>query len=687
MAYDGFQRSSSPYDQAGNIGQTKSSDYRSSTYPPPYPSQYGPDRLNMPQPQVPPAAPSPTQGQYAESPQQYSWYQQPSTGTINEAVSSAFHKAETPTYLSPEVLSQITATVIQQLKATGLDNFQAQHAPQSPQPSPQPPSGPTPSQWVPPPPSSAPQYSYNEYESPPPVPPKPSSPQPVAVSDTPDYQQYSQTSPYPSSVEPSARPSPVPPVERRGSPYSQASDQGQKMEARPKPPSRETTVTEMTTLEKIWGKLFEEGRPTKRLGQLLRGIAVHLIEDYPPGNTFVVVPEKLQKYYEDTKVPSDLYPWQDIFDDRTSSISRLFREVEAEHHLVQAKLNERPDIPGLTPRGFERWATLMIQAHPDKEYERLQKAVLNMPISNPDDRRERFPKEIPRRLFPEAPNLKVRDELDKFIVKHCGVDLPPVTEEELKKVAAHRHKMSTSSTVSAAETASSVPERGRQQQQHQSSSAIIDDDEEEVPSRPIERERKPYSAQPGGGKVYEEAGGPSHRHKDSFSTGSRSKEGSVPPVARKAYGSYGQDPLYPRAGSCGSQRPISTHGRARSSSRGGHGGGDYRHSESDLLSGSYNGGGRYSGVSSDDYYTTSSALPGDIIEDGRRYRESDDPRPYESVREREKEREKSKYHDHFPSRSSWSNEEEYYRGLLGGQGGGPVTGSGGGYDYRTYTYK
>lgn len=49
------------------------------------------------------------------------------------------------------------------------------------------------------------------------------------------------------------------------------------MEARPKPPSRETTVTEMTTLEKIWGKLFEEGKPTKRLGQLLRGIAVHLV--------------------------------------------------------------------------------------------------------------------------------------------------------------------------------------------------------------------------------------------------------------------------------------------------------------------------------------------------------------------------------------------------------------------------
>ncbi|GIC85958.1 uncharacterized protein Aud_002317 [Aspergillus udagawae] len=49
------------------------------------------------------------------------------------------------------------------------------------------------------------------------------------------------------------------------------------MEARPKAPSTETTVTEMTTLEKIWGKLFKEGKPTKRLGQLLHSIAVHLV--------------------------------------------------------------------------------------------------------------------------------------------------------------------------------------------------------------------------------------------------------------------------------------------------------------------------------------------------------------------------------------------------------------------------
>jgi hypothetical protein len=33
------------------------------------------------------------------------------------------------------------------------------------------------------------------------------------------------------------------------------------------------------------------------------------IENYPPGNTLVVTPEKMQKYYEETKVPGDTYPW------------------------------------------------------------------------------------------------------------------------------------------------------------------------------------------------------------------------------------------------------------------------------------------------------------------------------------------------------------------------------------------
>ncbi|KAI9934994.1 hypothetical protein MW887_000615 [Aspergillus wentii] len=631
---------------------------------------------------MPPGSSPPTQ-----NPEPYqdptAWHQQPHTGRINEAVNSAFGTAGPSSYVPPEVLSQITANVIQQLRATGLQGQQPQAQQPPPPPQPQPAQQP---QWPPPPPprpASASTHSYTE--SPTVMDPRNAEsfpPPPSAVPENAGYQPRPPSTGYSGSPRSGFRPSPVSVPDRRESPGSQNGDHGQKMEGRPHPPSRNATVMEMTTLEKIWGKLFVDGKPTKRLGQFLRGIAVHLIEDYPPDNTIVIVPEKLQKFYEDTKVPSDPYPWQDIFDDRTSSISRLFREVEAEHHLVQAKLNERPDIPGLTPRGFERWATLMIQAHPEKEFKRLQEAVLNMPISNPDDKKERFPKEIPRRLFPEVPDLSVRENLDQFISKHCGVDLPPITEEELSQAAAHRRKESASSTTLPSEPLP-VNERERQTYSRPTSAIIDDEDEEQLASRPIERERKPYTAQPGGGKVYEE-GGDNHRgHAHSFSTGSRPRISEISP----------QEPRYPRTGSAGAHRPIRRVGRSRSSSRGFNPGGDYRHSDGDLLGHghSHNGGPRHARMSSmNDYYLNSG--PGGISEESRRYRDEDreneEKRLYDTLREREREREKSKYHDHLPHRGTWAvDDEDYYRGILGSQGGGSGGPVGGAYDYKTYTYR
>ncbi|PWY89547.1 hypothetical protein BO94DRAFT_584799 [Aspergillus sclerotioniger CBS 115572] len=658
MAYNGFPNSP-PYSQFGTMNHVNPNENRASSYTPPYPSQYGPEQINMPQPQAPPTSSSPAgyypKPSYESAPWQQQ-QQQPHTGRINEAVNSAFHQADKPDYLSPEVVSQITATVIQQLKATGLDNLQNDQVPSS-QPPPQ---------WAPPGSTyGEPMHSPVRPQNTPPPPPK------IPPGET-DYQ-----APVPPPVHPSS-PHLFPgsslgqSAERHGSPASQLSHQSQNMESRPKPPSREDTVTEMTTLEKIWGKLFEDGKPTERLGQFLRGVAVHLIEDYPPGNTLVVVPGKLQKFYEDTSVSSDLYPWQDIFDDQTSSISRLFRELEAEHHLVQERLSERPDTPGLTPRGFERWATLMIQAHPEKEYERFQKAVLNMPISNPDKRSERFPKEIPRRLFPDTPNLSLREEIDQHIIKHCAVDLPPITKEELKQAAAQRHREAAhKASVSSVDSTPSVGERERQPYHSTSSSAVVDDDDDtEAPSRPIERQRKPYTAQPGGGKVYEEPGTPSHRHANSMSAGAGPRDGPTTMGPRTSE-AYSQDPYYPRTGTSNSQRPATTYRRSPSPSRGGHAGGDYRHSESDLLG--HGGSSRYQGVSDGDYYYTSTAstLPGDIIEDRRRYHDlghdHDDPRLYDSLRDRDNEREKLK-------RSSWGGAEDYYRGATG-------------YEYKPYGYR
>ncbi|KAJ5225988.1 hypothetical protein N7468_007213 [Penicillium chermesinum] len=410
----------------------------------------------------------------------------------------------------------------------------------------------------------------------------------------------------------------------------------------------------MTTLEKIWGKLFEDGKPTKRLGQFLRGIALHLIEDYPPGNTLVVTPEKMQRFYRETAVPGDNYPWHDIFDDRTSSISRLFRGVQAEHHLVQLdNLKERPDVPGLTPKGFERWATIMIQCHPDREYERLQKAVLHMPISNPDDRKERFPKEIPRRLFPDVADLQLRQETGDYIIEHCGVNLPRITDEE-RAQAQHAKKPDTSS--SASNGTANIPasngtsplerthsyERGRPRATV-STSAIIDDEEDVVSSTPIERERKPYSANPGLGKVYDEGNGP-RSSTTSFSTSRPEPSGS----GHRAQEKYdrGRESLYGRSGSGATSSRRFSRGSRSSSRSVKNRAGDYRHSASELLERDH--APRYSS----DFYSESPVSLTTDADDSRRHRGS---AVYRNSRDG----------------------EEYYRGMAGGQGGGPV-------DYKYY---
>ncbi|OOQ90189.1 hypothetical protein PEBR_05480 [Penicillium brasilianum] len=617
---------------------------------PPYPSSsYEPDRLSMPQPRMPPLSSSP-QSMDSETPRPQNVG--PGHGYINDAVHSAVHHANPSEYLSPEVLSQITATVIQQLKATGLGNMQGSGSSGAPPPrsQSQQPSWSTGPDLAPRPHSESPPNLSQRFDSMPqgnPMSNSFESTQPYSAPSVPLSSDYSSDT---RDMRPTPKPSSNAPSSRRGSVSSHGS---QKME-RPKPPSRDATVVEMTTLEKIWGKLFVDGKPTKRLGQFLRGIAMHLIEDYPPGNTIVIVPDKLQKFYADTDVSWDPYPWQDIFDDRTSSISRLFREIKAQHHLVQLDdLKERPDIPGLTPKGFETWATIMIQAHPEREYERLQKAVLNMPISNPDDKKERFPKEIPRRLFPEVADLKLREEVEEYIMKHCGVDLPRITEEERSQ--ANRSKKPAPSHIDTSQPAPSTSgstdgsrsyERGRPPPSASSSSAVIDDEDEPIPSQPIERERKPYTAQPGVGKKYEGAGH-SRSRTESFSSGRPLDVPSSSTSHRHSTATadkFNADSLY--SGRSGSRHghPRRRYSRgSRSSSRGmSH---DYRHSESDLL-GRDAAPPRYGGVSTGDLYTDSptSILPD---EDVRRYRD----------------------HHRGGSRAS---EDDYYRGMLGGQGGGPV---------------
>ena len=94
-----------------------------------------------------------------------------------------------------------------------------------------------------------------------------------------------------------------------------------------------------------------------------------------------------------------------------SSISHLYRDLCCQHHFVQNKFDEKPNTPALTPLGFEIWMTNVIRAHPEKEFDRFAKAVMAMPISNADNRKERFPKQLPRKLFPSHANQKVFEQM------------------------------------------------------------------------------------------------------------------------------------------------------------------------------------------------------------------------------------------------------------------------------------
>src|SRR4051794_21765336 len=302
---------------------------------------------------------------------------------IDDAVSSAFRGTENANALSPEfinqITSQITANVMQQLRTSNL-----------PPPANIAPSANNAATSTSPAASASPQMEHRSVYTP---------PSPTRPSD--DHIQPS-TSPTLVAAQPRPfAPNQVrysPPFERHtASPLSQSSqadapdpkDERTERGYRPKGPRRLSTRQDPTLLEKIWRTLFDDdGQATPRLGEFLRGIATHLIEDYEPQNSLVVTPAKMQKYYEATKVFSELLPFHIIFDDHTSSISRLYREVEAQHHLTQVKLDERPDTPGLTPLGFATWATLLIRAYPEQEFERLQKTALEMPISNPDDKKE-----------------------------------------------------------------------------------------------------------------------------------------------------------------------------------------------------------------------------------------------------------------------------------------------------------
>ena len=415
------------------------------------------------------------------------------------------------------------------------------------------------------------------------------------------------------------------------------------------------------------------------------------------------------KYYEDVKLPNEMYPWsstqhQDsptakmltvviaVFDDDRCSISRIYRELGCQHHLIQEQDDQRPEIPSLTPVGFQRWVTLLIQAHPDEEYERLQKAVLDMPISNPDERKERFPKDCSRRLFPGSADLRIRERLEKAISKHAQVELPTnrgdshhhrpsvgtdsehasrtpqpsLSTESTYIPPNHRRRPSVESAPPSA-FGTSI-ERERAPYSNVPAEAIIDDtNPTSTPAQPLERARKPYSAVPGGGKAYDDEGPAKSSRADSGSS-KIGRSNSMAKIRPLSMGIMGPRSMDAGQSEYAPYNPPPTNARRRRSPSFSQAGNDLRRSENDFRRFENDGRG----------YPSSFQAPSGSTTDGH----EDEARRYGRDRARRSGNDDGReYGDNIRprhERGSYVNEEDLSRG------DGRARGSG--YDYTPAAY-
>ncbi|KAK5711257.1 hypothetical protein LTR15_012547 [Elasticomyces elasticus] len=294
-------------------------------------------------------------------------------------------------------------------------------------------------------------------------------------------------------------------------PQARTREQARSRVRPPRIPSDVHEIEGMTTLEKIWGVLFDNGNPTVRLSQFLRGLAIHLIEDYEPKSTLVVTPPKMLRFFNEIRLSNELYPWETIFGGKMShaNLSTMYRKLGCQHHLVQYQAHEVPSVPGLTPQGFEWFLTTLILAHPEMEFERLGRALTEMPISNADNKSERFPKELSRRLLPAQGSWQAEQKIIASLAHEPLVQLRGASNAMPPPPASAPPNREQQQQIP-----SLFPERERMPYTSQATPAFVDDEDLIAPTMPIERERKPYTAREGRGKNYGVEGGERERERE-----------------------------------------------------------------------------------------------------------------------------------------------------------------------------
>ncbi|KAG4031658.1 hypothetical protein MFRU_008g00230 [Monilinia fructicola] len=288
---------------------------------------------------------------------------------------------------------------------------------------------------------------------------------------------------------------------------------------------RTYSTVELSTIDQKWGRLFDsDSRPTERLGQFLRGLANHIVDDFAPKKSIVITPSKMAAYYGAYPIDhKEIHPYVSIFKTLSNNqISKLYQDLGCQHHLVQEDFHSGPTIPALTPLGFAHWMTIQISAYPSEESERLSKVVLALPIDADgqmvDGKPERLPKQISRHLLPDVGDRDseklMRTAISQFSddlgISHISRSKPtasspplrqssPADRSQPRSVDRPESRASYSGPNSKPLERERMPYAGAPSVTSESSSI------EEGSGIQIERERKPYSAQPGNGKMHTES--------------------------------------------------------------------------------------------------------------------------------------------------------------------------------------
>ncbi|KAG4426467.1 hypothetical protein IFR04_000349 [Cadophora malorum] len=400
-----------------------------------------------------------------------------------------------PDGVSPELIAAITEKVkrevFEQLKQTGSVDIPSQGPPMQREPSNKSSSTSSPPPtarrvYTPPSPTQTGRQTYTQSFAPPPVDPMRSHPGSPLEEPLGGNRFADRGAPPPSSPE---KPSGV-----RFSDRSAA--------ARPAG-NRTFSTAELSTIDQKWGRLFEnDGKPTQRLGQFLRGLANHIIEEFPAKKSIVVTPSKMAAYYAAHTLDKEPHPLLTIFRAHSNEhISRLYQDLGCQHHLVQEDSHSAPIIPALTPVGFAHWMTINILAYPDEESERLAKVVIAMPIDADGDlvdgKPERLPKQISRHLLPDREDRSYRKLLESAIENF----LDDLGSTSRRKASITSPPLSRHSSSTARPRSGSPPARGSSTTRpygpvpvevHQAPRTSPTTSK----AQPIERERKPYGGVP-----------------------------------------------------------------------------------------------------------------------------------------------------------------------------------------------